>query len=52
MSRRLSMSIAWDPRRAAELLEEARGAEDAGVDTLWMNEGFSHDAFTGLSLLA
>jgi alkanesulfonate monooxygenase SsuD/methylene tetrahydromethanopterin reductase-like flavin-dependent oxidoreductase (luciferase family) len=27
-------------------------ADDAGVDTIWVNEGFGHDAFSGLTLLA
>lgn len=52
MAYRLSINIPWDPRRAQGLLDLARDADAAGVDTLWVNEGFGHDAITGLTLLA
>ena len=52
MARRISISLPWDPRDAAEIFERARNADEAGVDTIWMNEGFGHDAFSGLTLLA
>ncbi len=52
MLRRISISIPWDPRNAAALLDRARAADEAGVDTIWVNEGFGHDAFSGLTLLA
>ncbi len=51
-SRRVSISIPWDPRNRESLLARARAADDAGVDTIWVNEGFGHDAFSGLTLLA
>tara|TARA_Y100000588_G_scaffold384911_1_gene477172 strand:- start:2675 stop:3637 length:963 start_codon:yes stop_codon:yes gene_type:complete len=35
-----------------ELLVRGRIADDTGVDTLWINEGFGHDAFSGMTLLA
>lgn len=52
MPRRISISIPWDPRNAPALLDRARAADEAGVDTIWVNEGFGHDAFSGLTLLA
>ncbi len=50
--RRLSISVPWDPRNLEPLLARARAADEAGVDTIWVNEGFGHDAFSGLTLLA
>ncbi|MDP6605984.1 MAG: LLM class flavin-dependent oxidoreductase [Dehalococcoidia bacterium] len=52
MAHRISISLPWDPRDAEEIFERARNADEAGVDTIWMNEGFGHDAFSGLTLLA
>ena len=52
MTRRISISLPWDPRDATEIFERARSADEAGVETIWMNEGFGHDAFSGLTLLA
>ncbi len=34
------------------MLEWAQDADVTGVDSIWINEGFGHDAFSGLSLLA
>jgi alkanesulfonate monooxygenase SsuD/methylene tetrahydromethanopterin reductase-like flavin-dependent oxidoreductase (luciferase family) len=51
-TRRVSISIPWDPRNRETLLDRARAADEAGVDTIWINEGFGHDAFSGLTLLA
>jgi alkanesulfonate monooxygenase SsuD/methylene tetrahydromethanopterin reductase-like flavin-dependent oxidoreductase (luciferase family) len=50
--RRISISVPWDPRDRDTLLTRARAADEAGVDTIWVNEGFGHDAFSGLTLLA
>ncbi|MEE8337164.1 MAG: LLM class flavin-dependent oxidoreductase [Dehalococcoidia bacterium] len=50
--RRICISLAWDPRRVDTLLARARAADEAGVETLWVNEGFGHDAFSALTLLA
>lgn len=50
--RRLSISLPWDPRNREALAARARVADAAGVDTIWVNEGFGHDAFSGLTLLA
>ena len=52
MTRRISISIPWDPRNLAALMARARAADEAGIDTIWINEGFGHDAFSGLTLLA
>ena len=50
--RRISISLAWDPAHLDEFLALARAADEAGVETLWLSEGFGHDAFSGLALLA
>jgi alkanesulfonate monooxygenase SsuD/methylene tetrahydromethanopterin reductase-like flavin-dependent oxidoreductase (luciferase family) len=34
------------------MLEWAQDADASGVDSIWLNEGFGHDAFSGLTLLA
>jgi alkanesulfonate monooxygenase SsuD/methylene tetrahydromethanopterin reductase-like flavin-dependent oxidoreductase (luciferase family) len=52
MARRLSISLPWDPRNLEALLARVRAADEAGIDTIWVNEGFGHDAFSGLTLLA
>ena len=52
MTRRISINLPWDPRDATALLAQARSADDRGVDTIWVHEGFGHDAFSGLALLA
>lgn len=50
--RRISISLAWDPPQIDEFLAIARDADEAGVESLWLAEGFGHDAFSGLALLA
>ena len=50
--RRISVSLGWDPQQIDDFLALARTADEAGVETLWVNEGFGHDAFSGLALLA
>lgn len=50
--RRISLSLAWDPQALDDFLDLAHAADEAGVETLWINEGFGHDAFSGLALLA
>ena len=52
MARRICLQLAWNPDRVEDFLAEARRADDAGVETVWVNEGFGHDAFSGLALLA
>ncbi|MBM3140625.1 MAG: LLM class flavin-dependent oxidoreductase [Chloroflexi bacterium] len=50
--RQIAISVPWDPRQASALLDRARIADEAGVHSIWVNEGFGHDAFSGLTLLA
>ena len=44
--RRISVSLGWDPQQIDDFLALARTADEAGVETLWVNEGFGHDAFS------
>ncbi|MDA1003592.1 MAG: LLM class flavin-dependent oxidoreductase, partial [Chloroflexi bacterium] len=48
----IAVSIPWQPRHARALMERARIADESGVHSIWVNEGFGHDAFSGLTLLA
>jgi alkanesulfonate monooxygenase SsuD/methylene tetrahydromethanopterin reductase-like flavin-dependent oxidoreductase (luciferase family) len=50
--RRICIALAWDPAHLDEFLALARAADEAGVEALWLSEGFGHDAFSGLALLA
>lgn len=50
--RRISLSLPWNPDSLDSMLEWARDADETGVDSIWINEGFGHDAFSGLTLLA
>ncbi len=50
--RKISLSLAWNPDALDSLLEWAQDADATGVDSIWINEGFGHDAFSGLALLA
>lgn len=50
--RRICVSLAWDPAHLDEFLSLAHDADEAGVEIVWVNEGFGHDAFSGLALLA
>ncbi len=49
---RIGLQLAWDPAHLDVFLSMARAADDAGVDSVWVNEGFGHDAFSGLAILA
>ena len=49
---KIAVSVPWDPRHAKTLLERARVADESGVHSIWVNEGFGHDAFSGLALIA
>jgi alkanesulfonate monooxygenase SsuD/methylene tetrahydromethanopterin reductase-like flavin-dependent oxidoreductase (luciferase family) len=49
---KIAISVPWHPRQAKTLLERARIADESGVHSIWVNEGFGHDAFSGLALLA
>ncbi len=48
----ICLQIPWNPSDVKGFLAQARAADEAGVHSLWVNEGFGHDAFSGLALLA
>ena len=50
--RRISVNLPWNPDFVDTFLRRARLADEIGVDTICVIEGFGHDAFTGLALLA
>ena len=50
--RRLSVNLPWNPDFVETFLRRARLADEIGVDTICVIEGYGHDAFTGLALLA
>ena len=50
--RKICLSLPWNPGALDSMLEWAQDADATGVDSLWINEGFGHDAFSGLALLA
>ena len=50
--RRISVSLPWNPDFVETFLSRARLADEIGVDTLSVLEGYGHDAFTGMALLA
>jgi len=52
MSHAFSLTLPWDPRDVDQFLALGRLADASGVHTIWVNEGFGHDAFSGLALLA
>jgi alkanesulfonate monooxygenase SsuD/methylene tetrahydromethanopterin reductase-like flavin-dependent oxidoreductase (luciferase family) len=52
MARKIALHLPWNPREVDAFLRIARTADEAGVHSLWVNEGFGHDAFSGLALLA
>ncbi|MGE0600503.1 MAG: LLM class flavin-dependent oxidoreductase [Dehalococcoidia bacterium] len=49
---KIGVQVAWDPLHLDAFLQTARAADEAGVHSLWVNEGFGHDAFSGLAILA
>ncbi|MGE3076141.1 MAG: LLM class flavin-dependent oxidoreductase [Dehalococcoidia bacterium] len=49
---KIGVQVAWDPLHLDAFLATARAADEAGVHSLWVNEGFGHDAFSGLAILA
>lgn len=50
--RKISLNQGWDPRTIEPWLARARAFDESGGHTIWINEGFGHDAFTGLAILA
>lgn len=50
--RRLSVNLPWNPDHVETFLNRARLADELGIDTISVIEGYGHDAFSGLALLA
>lgn len=50
--RRISVNLPWNPDFVDTFLSRARLADEIGVDTICVIEGYGHDAFTGMALLA
>ena len=50
--RRLSVNLPWNPDHVETFLSRARLADEIGIDTIAVIEGYGHDAFSGLTLLA
>src|SRR5690242_12848506 len=50
--RKLSMGVAWTGSNTEQVIAEAKLADEAGVDSLFIAETCGHDAFTLLALLA
>ena len=50
--RRLSVNLPWNPDHVETFLNRARLADEIGIDTIAVIEGYGHDAFSGLTLLA
>jgi len=48
----IGLQLAWDPAYLDTFLSMAIAADEAGVHSLWINEGFGHDAFSGMAILA
>ena len=49
---RLSVNLPWNPDFVETFLNRARLADEIGIDTIAVIEGYGHDAFSGLALLA
>ena len=52
MKRRISLQLPWNPDHLDTFLAWVRAADEAGVHSIWLNEGFGHDVFSGLALAA
>ena len=50
--RRISVNLPWNPDFVDTFLARARLADEIGIDTIAVIEGYGHDAFTGMALLA
>lgn len=50
--RRISVNLPWNPDFVDTFLSRARLADEIGIDTISVLEGYGHDAFTGMALLA
>lgn len=52
MSRRIAINLPWNPDYVESFLRRARLADEIGVDTISVVEGYGHDAISGMALLA
>src|SRR5512146_3199868 len=53
MAYRIALGVNWQGKPDFKgLIERARTADDAGVDSIWVAEAWGRDAFTTLTLLA
>ncbi len=50
--RRISVNLPWNPDHVDAFLSRARLADEIGVDMVCVIEGYGHDAFSGMALLA
>jgi F420-dependent oxidoreductase-like protein len=50
--RKLSMGVAWTGDNTEQIIQEAKLADEAGIEALFVAETWGHDAFTLLALLA
>src|SRR5687768_10599131 len=50
--RKISIGIGWRGDDTDAVIREAKAADDAGVDSLFVAETWGHDAFTILALIA
>ena len=50
--RKLSIGVAWTGDNTEQVIRDAKVADEAGVDSLFVAETWGHDAFTLLTLLA
>ncbi len=50
--RRISVNLPWNPDFVDTFVARARLADEIGIDTISVIEGYGHDAFTGMALLA
>ena len=50
--RRISVNLPWNPDFVDTFIARARLADEIGIDTISVLEGYGHDAFTGMALLA
>ena len=50
--RRISVNLPWNPDFVDTFIARAHLADEIGVDTISVLEGYGHDAFTGMALLA
>ena len=52
MARKLTMGNYQRKLDFKQLIERVKIADEAGIDSMWVDEAWGHDAFTLLTLLA